>query len=261
VDLLVERGITVTALARSDAAAHALRERGASVVRGDLSQPAAWQGAAASADVIFHAGQPRMVPPLRGRHVKRLVRQSRGAAEALAGALGPDATVVMASCGLGAEGAPLRIAEPSQEAERALSGPGLRVVRIPWAYGPGGFIRDIARGLQMGRMRIVGPGGNRIALVGARDAAAALLAAADAPPGRYGIEEADAPTQVEFIHHLCAGRGATRPDHLPPRMASLSMGGVVVEALMADQRVPGGPPPGFSAEQAWQRDLLDALIG
>lgn len=251
----------VTALVRADAPARALRERGVTVIRGDLSSPAAWRGAATDAEVVFHAGQPRMVPPLRGRHVRRLARQSRGAAEAIASAVGPDAPVVMASCGIGAGGGPLRIAEPAHEAEDALAVTALRVVRLPWAYGPAGFIRDIARGLQMRRVRIVGPGDNRIALVGARDAAAALLAAAHAPTGRYGVAEADAPTQVELVHHLCAGRGATRPDHLPPAMASLSMGGVVVEALSADQRVPGSPPPGFALEQHWRRDLLDALIG
>lgn len=253
--------MAVTALVRADGPARALRERGVTVVRGDLSSPAAWCGAAADADVVFHAGQPRMVPPLRDRHVRRLARQSRDAAAAIADAVGPGATVVMASCGIGAGRAPLRIAEPAHDAEGALSGTGLRVVRLPWAYGPAGFIRDIARGLQMGRVRIVGPGDNRIALVGARDAAAALLAASAAPPGRYGVEESDSPTQVELVHHLCAGRGARRPDHLPPRMASLSMGGVVVEALIADQHVQGAPPPAFAHVQQWRRDLLDALIG
>jgi len=246
---------------RADAPARALRERGVTVIRGDLSSPAAWQSAAADAEVVFHAGQPRMVPPLRGRHVKRLARQSRQSAEAIAGAAGPGATVVMASCGIGDGTGPVRISEPAQQAEGALSATGPRIVRLPWAYGPAGFIRDIARGLQMRRVRIVGPGDNRIALVGARDAAAALVAAASAPPGRYGVAEPDVPTQVELIHHLCAGRGATRPDHLPPGMASFSMGGVVVEALTADQRVPGSPPPGFSFSQEWRRDLLDALIG
>lgn len=261
VDLLLELGVGVTALVRADAPARALRERGVEVIRGDLASPGSWRGAAAHADVVFHAGQPRMVPPLRGRHVRRLARQSRQAAEALAHAAGPGAVVVMASCGIGDADGPMRISEPAHEAEDGLSGAGPRVVRLPWAYGPAGFIRDLARGLQMRRVRIVGPGHNRIALVGARDAAAALVAAAAAPPGRYGVAEADAPTQVELIHHLCAGRGATRPDHLPPRMASLSMGGVVVEALMADQQVPGSPPPGFVPTQEWRRDLLDALIG
>lgn len=251
----------MTALVRADAPARELRERGVRVIRGDLASPAAWRGAAGDADVVFHAGQPRMVPPLRGRHVRRLSRHAGQAATAITDAAGPDATLVMASCGIGAGDAPLRIADPARHAEEALPADRARVVRMPWAYGPGGFIRDLARGLQMRRVRIVGPGDNRIAVVGARDAAMALLAAADAPPGRYGVAEADSPTQVELIHHLCAGRGAPRPDHLPPRMASLSMGGVVVEALMAHQRVPGTPPPGFAFAQQWRRDLLDSLVG
>jgi hypothetical protein len=38
------------------------------------------------------------------------------------------------------------------------------------------------------------------------------------------------------------------------------MGGVVVEALLADQRVPGAPPPGFEPVQDWRRDLIESLI-
>jgi hypothetical protein len=62
-----------------------------------------------------------------------------------------------------------------------------------------------------------------------------------------------------LVHHICAGRRAPRPDHLPPRMASLSMGGVVVEALLADQQIEGPPPPGLVLRQAWKDDLLEAL--
>ena len=229
-------------------------------MRGDLASAAAWAHSVADADVVFHAGGPRLAPPLRRRHVRRLEGQTRQAARAVAAAAAPDAAIVVASCGIGDARGPLGIAAPALAGEEEVPRDAARVVRLPWAYGPGGFIRDVARGLQMRRFRIVGPGANRIAIIGASDAAAAMLAAAAAPPGVYGVEEASAPTQVELVHHLCAGRGAPRPDHLPPRFASLSMGGVVVEALLADQRVPGAPPPGFAPAQEWRRDLIASLI-
>ncbi len=260
VDLLIAQGVEVTALCRTDASARDLRERGALAVRGDLDAPGAWQGHVAGADVVFHAASPGIAPPLRGRQMRRLERLAAQGALAVSDAAAPGATLVMASCGLGDGTGPLRIAHPALAAEAALAGPSTRVVRLPWVYGPGGFIRDLARGLQMRRVRIVGPGGNHLALVGARDAAAALVAAAAAPPGRYAAVEDDRPTQTELVHHLCAGRGALRPDHLPPGIAALSMGGVLVEAMLADQAVPGDPPPGFVHAQRWRDDLLGALV-
>lgn len=254
-------GAEVVALARTDAAARSLSERGATVVRGDLLRSGRWEDAAGDAEWVFHAGLPRMVPPLRRRHVRRLERDAAAGARALASAASPQAALVMGACAIGDSTGPLSIAAPALAAERALAGPTVRTIRLPWAYGPSGFIADMARGLSMQRFRVVGPGTNRLAVIGATDAASALIAAAAAPAGAYAAVEPDGPTQVELVHHICVGRGAPRPDHLPPRMASLSMGGVVVEALTAGQRIAGAPPPGFTAVQSWRDDLLSAVRG
>ncbi len=252
--------MAVTALVPADdGTARALRERGVSVIRGDLAAPGPWQQAAADAGVIVHAGLPQLEPPVRGRQITHLAREAAEGARNLRGAIDAGADVVTASLWIGDADGPLQISSPALAAEDALAGDRTRAVRMPWPYGPAGFLRDVARGLLMRRVRIVGSGGNHIALVGARDAAAALASAADAPPGRYAVSEHDPPTQVGLVHHLCAGIGAPRPDHLPPRLASFTMGGVIVEALVADQRVPGPPPPGFAATQEWRRDLQDAL--
>lgn len=261
VDALVASGHEVIALARSDAAAHALRERGARVVRGDLGAPASWAGAAAGAEMVFHAAAPRMAPPLRGRHVRRMAREAEAGSRAVAAAADPDAVVVLAGCGIGDSTGPLAIAEPGLASERAMAGPALRVVRLPWSYGRSGFIADMARGLAMRRFRIVGPGDNRIALLSARDAADALMASAVAPPGTYAAAEPDMPTQEDLVHHLCREGGVPRPDHLPPRMAGLSMGGVVVQALAADQRVVGTAVPGFVPARSWREHLMPGLAG
>ena len=169
--------------------------------------------------------------------------------------------LVLASCAIGDARGALEIARPALAAEAVLRGPDLRIVRLPWAYGPSGFICDISRGLQMRRFRMVGPATNHIALIGARDAAAALIAAAGSPPGTYAVAEDGPPTQMELVHLICAARRAPRPDHLPPRMAGMSMGSVVVDAITAEQSVDVRPPPGFAFAQRWDRDLTDALSG
>jgi sugar (pentulose or hexulose) kinase len=117
----------------------------------------------------------------------------------------------------------------------------------------------MSRGLQMRRFRVVGSGDNPIAVIGARDAAAAIIAASLAPEGTYTVAEESMPTQVELVHLMCTTRGVPRPDHLPARMASMAMGGVIIEALTANQVVEVAPPPGFTQSQRWDEDLMDAL--
>ena len=260
VDALLGAGVEVTALARAPEGARRLGDAGVHVARGDIGEVARWDARAADAEVLFHVGLPRLIPPVRRRHLKKAEREAEAGAEVIRDLAG-DRPVVLASCAIGDERGALEIARPALAAEAVLRGADVRVVRLPWAYGPSGFICDISRGLQMRRFRMVGPAGNRIALVGARDAAAALIAAADAPAGTYAVAEEAPPTQMELVHYLCAARSAPRPDHLPPGMARMSMGSVVVDAITADQRVDHRPPPGFSLGQRWDRDLSDALTG
>lgn len=260
VEALLATGAEVIALARGVDGARHLADAGADVVRGDIGEIVRWDGRAADAQVIFHLALPRMVPPVRRRHLRKAEREAAAGAEIVAGIAG-DRPLVVASCAIGDSEGALEIARPALAAEAALRGSDARIVRLPWAYGPSGFICDMSRGLQMRRFRMVGPATNRIALIGARDAARALIAAAAAPPGTYAVAEPNPPTQMELVHHLCAARKAPRPDHLPPRMAGMSMGSVVVDALTADQRVAVVAPDGFVPAQRWERDIAGALRG
>lgn len=251
----------MTALARTDVAARSLRGAGATVVLGDIGESIRWEHAAREAEVIFHLGLPRLTPPLRGRHIRKFEREAAAGA-GIVRDIADGRDLVMATCAIRSHAGPLDITRPGLAAEAALAGtPGARIVRLPWAYGPSGFICDVSRGLQMRRYRIVGPGGNRLALVGARDAARALIAASAAPTGTYTVAEESGPTQEQLVHHICARRGVPRPDHLPPGMASLSMGGVAVQAVMAEQQVEAALPPGFSFTQNWETHLMEALSG
>ena len=256
VDELILGGVDVTVLVRSDSGADALRAAGATVIRGDLGRPSGWERAARDADVVFHAALPRITPPLRHRQLRTLAKKAEAGAATLRDVVGGDTNVVVLSCAIGDSRGPLSIAEPGLAAERGLRGTGTRVVRLPWAYGRTGFLADMQRGLVMRRFRIVGSGTNTIALISARDGARAAMAAADAPPGTYSAAEDSLPTQQELVHHICVTRGVPRPDHLPPRIASVSLGGVVVEALVADQVVTALPLPGFRPRHAWREALV-----
>ncbi len=263
IDVLVQQGVEVIALSRTDLGDRTLKDRGVSaVVRADLGETARWDHATRDVDVIFHLGLPRLTPPVRSRHIKRLAAQAEAGAT-IVGGLADGRPVVMATCAMSDASGPLAIARPGLAAQRALEATGARarIVRLPWAYGASGFICDMSRGLQLRRFRVVGPGTNTIALVGARDAATALVAAASAPAGVYTVAEDDMPTQEALVHYLCGIRDAPRPDHLPPSVARVSMGGVIVDALTADQRVVVSPPPGFAHEQRWRDDLDEALRG
>ena len=81
VDALLEQGVEVTALARTDRGAWALRDRGATTIRADIGESIQWDRAAEAAEVIFHLGLPRITPPVRGRHLRKLEREAQAGAE------------------------------------------------------------------------------------------------------------------------------------------------------------------------------------
>ncbi len=264
-------GVRVLATARSLPAERAVVEAGAEPLHTDLANIGRWEREAADADAIFHVGLPRLDPPLRPSGARRRARAAGADAAALA-AIAGDRPVVVASSGLAygdrpgepaVDGDPLparppAVARAATAAERALAGPGLRAVRLPWVYGPSGLLRDLIVGLRIRRYRIVGIGENRWALLGADDAAAALVAAASAPPGAYTAAEGPAPTQLEVVHALCALPDLRRPDRVPPRFAALSMGGAMAEALATSLHVRTGglAEHGWAPAGDWRRDVL-----
>ena len=241
---LVGSGVRVLALARTRTAHQRLAEAGAEPVYGDLTEPIGWRRDAAEADELWHLGLPRLNPPLRPAGARRRAREAAAGATALAEAFAWK-PVVVASSGLvygdrpgrPAEEtdppAPLLIARAALAAEEALAGPGTRVVRLPWVYGPAGLARDVIVGLRVGRYRVVGPGDNRWALLSVEDAVGALIAAAGGPAGVYNAAEPDPPTQLEVVRALCAVPGHRVPDHVPPAMGRIALGGAMSEALAA----------------------------
>jgi nucleoside-diphosphate-sugar epimerase len=235
-------GVRVLALARTRTAHRALAEAGAEPVYGDLTEPIGWRRDAAEADELWHLGLPRLNPPVRSSGARRRAREAETGAVALAEVFAGRRIVVASSAlvygerrGAPAEEGdpvdPLLVARAALAAEEALAGPETRIVRLPWVYGPAGLARDLIVGLRIGRYRVVGPGDNRWPLLGVEDAVGALIAAAEGPPGIYNAAEPEAPTQLEVVRALCAMPGLRVPDHVPPSLGRVSLGGAMSQAL------------------------------
>jgi len=266
---LRDSGVRVLATARTFDAERELIAAGAEPLHTDVANLGAWSSEAADADVIFHLGLPRLDPPLRRHTARRRAAPAAAGAGAVA-ALAAGRPVVMLSTGLvyGDRASPAVDDEPAIgvpaaaaaafAAEAALGGCDLRVVRVPWIHGAGGLARDVVVGLRIGRFRIVGPGDNAWAMLGSQDAAAALVAALDAPPGIYSAAEADVPTQEEVVNLVCTVPGHRRPDRLPLRLAALTMGGAMSEALSTSLRIGTGrlADHGWSPLQDWREELV-----
>jgi nucleoside-diphosphate-sugar epimerase len=270
---LVGDGDRVIALVRDPRGAARVTAAGADPVFGDLTEAhGTWRARVAEADVVWHCGLPRFSPPVRALGLRAAARAAARGAANLAEAAG-DRPVVMASSALvqgGAPGGPVGEDDPPapaglghvhHAAERALAGTDLRAVRTGWLYGPEGMLAAIAHGLRGRRYRIVGTGTTRLPLLSARDAASAMRAALGLAAGPVLASELPVPTQTEVVHHLCATLGVPRPDHLPPRLASLSLGGAVVASLTASPDVRPGrlAGAGWAPADDWRRDLVSRI--
>lgn len=263
------------ATARTLGAARIVTEAGAEPLHTDVANIGAWDREAADAEVVFHLALPRLNPPLRGGAARRRGRPAAAAATAVAGLAGGRPVVMLSSAFLyGARREPAAdddpatgrapaVAAAAAAVERALAPFSPRVVRVPWVHGPAGIARDLIVGLRVRRHRIVGPGDNLWSMLGADDAAAALVAVLDAPPGVYSAAEADIPTQAQVIEAICSVPGHRRPDHVPPALAALSMGGAMSEAIGMSLAVRTGrlADLGWSPRDDWRAAITRLAEG
>lgn len=103
-------------------------------------------------------------------------------------------------------------------------------LRFGMIYGPGfqeGYF-EVLRYISEGKMQIIGSGENRIPLVHASDAVAAILLAIDKPQARnreYNIVGAEQMTQKGLLTLAAAELGASPPrQHISPTVLSLVLG-------------------------------------
>ena len=262
-------GVRVLATARTYDAHAQVSALDAEPLHTDLANLGEWRAETADAEVVFHLALPPLRPPLRRRAARRRASAAAEGARAVAD-LAAGRPVVMLSTAFAygdrrtpavdhdaAAGGPPAVAAAALAAEEVLA-PAARVVRVPWVYGSSGLVHDVVTGLRMRRHRTVGPGDNAWALLSAEDAAAALMAAVELPPGVYSAAEEDVPTQDAVVAAVCAAIGAPRPDHVPPRFAAVLMGGAMSEALALSLDVRTGRlgGSGWAPRDDWREDIV-----
>jgi len=254
-DRLQDAGHQVAALARSDAKARALRERGVEPHIADALDAVALARAVADArpEVVVNqlTALPANIDPRKYEQAlgpTNVLRREAGPALARAAAdAGARRIVAQSVCFMldpsgpmvRDEDAPLYLdpPKPVREAVAAmttleqatLGTPGIEgvVLRYGFFYGAGQFSRSGATAKEIARRRmpVVGSGEGRFSFIHVEDAADATVAALDhGAPGIYNVTD-DAPAlQREWVREVARLIGAPKPMHVPLWLARLAAG-------------------------------------
>jgi nucleoside-diphosphate-sugar epimerase len=265
---LIERlraeGWDVRALARSDAAAAKVRERGAEPFGGDVSDPAALAAAASGAEVAFHAaakvedwGDPTEFERVNVQGTRNVIDACRQSGVRRLVHVGTEAAVLAGQALVNAdESAPLRPDSPAlysstkakaEQAVRDANGAGVETVvirpRFVWGRGDTTLLPSIVELVQAGRFRWVGGGGHLTATTHVDNTVEGLwLGATKAPAGGvYFVTDGEPVVFREFVSQLLETQGVTPPSGTVP--TSLARGGAVIaESAWRLLRRPGHPP-------------------
>jgi nucleoside-diphosphate-sugar epimerase len=257
---LIDAGHTVRAVARRDAAAQQLRTVGAEPVAVDLFDPAAVRDAVVGSQAILHLATnvppyPKMGRPkhwemhnrLRTEATRNLVDAARQSG--VARLVKESVTFVYADGG-GTwleESAPL-IAQlgmiaPTIDGEQialelAEGDAATVVLRFGLFYGGAGNrgTDEMLKLAKSGRSLVAGRPGAFMSSIHADDAAAAVVAALDAPTGIYNAVD-DEPLTRRAALDIFASAFGTKKLHLNPTWAIKLVAGSAAEALTASQRV------------------------
>jgi nucleoside-diphosphate-sugar epimerase len=260
---MVAAGDDVYGLARSDTSAAAVREMGATPVRGDALDRDQVMAAVAEArpEIVVHQltaipkdiSNPRklgalFIPTNRLRRegtrnlvdaaeqhgVKRVVAQSIAFAQR---AEGPDVLDESAPLDTGAGGGRGEIVRAVAALEEAVLGGSAFegvVLRYGWLYGPG---TPYAPGGSLGdlvlkrRLPVIGGGGGRQPFVHLEDAVSATLAALDRGSGVYNVVDDDSAPARDWIPGLADALGAPPPRKVPAWIARVAAGPDAVRAM------------------------------
>ncbi len=261
---LADRGDTVSALARSDAAAAVVRERGATPVHGDLTDLALLKQAAARADAVVHlgaAGQDTAAVDL-------------AAATALQAGAGSDPYVHTGGLwvygttdGVADEDAPLappaltawRVDNERRVLDSAATGAHPVVVMPGIVYGHArGLVQstlvDAAR--EHDAVQYPGDGANHWALVHVDDLADLYVRALGAPAGGRYLAVSENIAVADIARAL--GRAPGNPGRVEsvPVAAFADRFGLLAEALLLDQRLTSGRA---RADLGWSPSHTDAV--
>ena len=255
---LVAAGHDVTGLTRSPAKAAALLAAGATPVEFDLFDPAAARAAVDGHDAVIHAATH--IPPISSFALPRAWAENdrlrrEGTRVLVDAAIDSGVSVfVKESVSFGyADAGDSWIDESARldpapnvdsalvaesETERFAQVQGRRgvVLRFAGFYGPDAAgTHDTVKLARRGLAAIVGRPDAYVSAIHTDDAAAALVAALDAPPGTYNVADDEPLTRRDHFDALAAAFGLKRPRFLPTALGRL--GGNNTSIIMRSQRV------------------------
>jgi nucleoside-diphosphate-sugar epimerase len=256
------RGDTVRALARSDAAAEAVRASGAEPVRGDLDDEAALRAGLQGCDVVYHAaahvkewgsyadfervnvgGTERVIAAARACAVRRLVHVST---EAVLVGSGPlvdvDETRPRPARPIG-----LYPRSKAEAEARVLAAEGIEVVvirpRLIWGHGDSSLLPQIVDAVREGRFAWIGGGRYPTSTCHVRNVCAGAIAAAERgrPRGIYFLTDG-APVETRaFLSALLRTQGVEPPSRTVPHAVAAAVA-FVAEGLWRAFGVKSPPP-------------------
>jgi nucleoside-diphosphate-sugar epimerase len=233
VEQLSSRGWRIRALVRSTSATKHLRDAGAELYQGDLTDRGALAEAVEASDAVFH-----LAAVTAARSADEYERTNTEGTRVLTAAIAaahsrPSRFVYLSSyaaCGPAIGGEPRALGirpEPlsaygrtklageylAREAEAA--GVGVVVIRAPVVYGPGDrALLPYFRLLRWGLAPIPAGRDRKLHLIFASDLAIALCEAIDVPAGTYAVAEPREHRWADVIDVIAAGLGR-RPLRIP----------------------------------------------
>lgn len=247
---LQRAGHTVTALARSDAAATELVRRGARIARGDLRAPAGWIAQAARTDALVHAA---------ATFDDDEETVDRGFVDALtdaaAGRADPLRVLYTGGCWLYGETGDSVATETSpfdppegfrwavNHSERLHGAAGIEAMTLHPAmvYGDGGgvFDRFIDEAQTTGRITLWGDGAIRWPVVHRDDVGEAYRLALELgePGAHYNLSAQDGLPTARIADAVARRCGAALPHDLMSREHALAAHGLWAEGPMIDQQM------------------------
>ncbi|MBA3264676.1 MAG: NAD-dependent epimerase/dehydratase family protein [Thermoleophilaceae bacterium] len=264
IERLRREGWDVRALARSEAAADKVRERGAAPVAGDLEDEAKLREGAAGAEVAFHAaakvedwGDPDEFERMNVRGTANVIAACREAGVRRLVHVGTEAALMAGSPLVNVdEAVPLRPDSPAlypsskakaEQRVRDANGDGLETVvirpRFVWGLGDTTLLPTLVELVRSGRFRWVGGGGHLTATTHVDNAVEGLwLGATKAPAGGvYFVTDGDPVVFREFVSRLLETQGVTPPTgSVPAGVARVAAG--AAERMWRILKRSGHPP-------------------
>ena len=237
---LTREGVTVRALARSDASAAKVETAGAEPVGGDLDDEDAMRAGANGCRYAFHAaakvedwGDPADFERLNVEGTNRALRATRAAGVERFVHVGTEAALLAGDALVNAdESAPLRPDSKSlypsskAKAERAVrdaSADGFEtvVVRPRFVWGPGDttILPSIREAIESGKFAFIGGGRHRTSTTHVDNAVEGMILAAGKgrPGAAYFVTDGDPIVFREMVTKLMATQGVEVPDKSIPR--------------------------------------------